>query len=206
VKRKVDDYSKFVEHPRYGHGPRFTRFRERAVPPGYRLTTYISRNYIDGTAVWADLDQQVFSPIPVLYYFDLKRECVDCGRPFIFFAEEQKYWYESLGFVLDADCVRCIECRKRQQGLERQGRRYEELFHRKDRTVRENIEIAKCSLDLIENGLFHNGQTERVRMFLNSIPEERDNSIDQQCNDIRRRVLEVEVERSGEQTDEPEPE
>ena len=199
MKRKVGDYSHFVEHSRYGRGPRFTDIRPREVPLGYRLTTYISDNTIGGTAVEANLERQACSPVPVLYYFDLKRECVECGRPFIFFAEEQKHWYETLGFVLDADCVRCIDCRNRQHGLERQRHRYEELFHRDDRTVDENIEMAECSVTLIENGIFQPRHTERVRMLLNCIANDRDNAVDRRYNDIRQRVLEIEAAHSGEQ-------
>ena len=206
MKRKVGDYSDYVEHPRYGRGPRFTDVRPHDVPLGYRLTTYISDNTIGGTAVEADLDRQASSPVPVLYYFDLKRECVECGRPFIFFAEEQKHWYETLGFVLDADCVRCIDCRNRQHGLERQRRRYEDLFHRDNRTLDENIEMAECSVSLIENGVFHPRQTERIRLLLNCISDNRDNAVDRRYNDIRQRVLEIEAACSGEQTDEREPE
>jgi hypothetical protein len=199
VKRKVGDYLKFVEHPRYGRGPRFTDLRPCDVPLGYRLTTYVSDNTIGGTAVEADVERQVHSPVPVLYYFDLKRECVECGRPFIFFAEEQKHWYETLRFVLDADCVRCIDCRNQQHGLEHQQRRYEDLFHRDDRTVDENIEMAECSISLIENGVFHHRQTEHIRMLLNCISEDRDNAGNQRADDIRRRVLEIESARSREQ-------
>lgn len=206
MKRKVGDYSNYVEHPRYGRGPRFTDLRPRDVPLGYRLTTYLSQNKIGGTVVEADLERQAYSPVPVLYYFDLKRECVECGRPFIFFAEEQKHWYETLGFVLDADCVRCIDCRNRQHGLERQRRRYEELFHRHDRTVDENIEMAECSISLIENGVFHPRQTARIRKLLNCISDNCSNVGDRRYDDIRQRVLEIEAARSGEQTDEREPE
>jgi len=198
MKRMMGDYSNFAEHPRYGRGPRFTDIRPRKVPLGYRLTTYISDNSIAGTAVEADLERQAFSPVPVLYYFDLKRECVECGRPFIFFAEEQQYWYETLGFVLNADCVRCIDCRNRRHGLERQRRRYEELFHHDGRTVDENIEMAECSMALIENGIFHPRQTERVRMLLNYIAKDRDEIADRRYNDIRQRVLVIEARNSGE--------
>ncbi len=204
MKRKVGDYSEYVEHPRYGRGPRFTGIRPREVPLGYRLARSISDNRIDGTAVEANLERQSFSPVPVLYYFDLKRVCVECSRPFIFFGQEQKYWYETLGFDLAADCIRCIDCRKRQHGLERQRRRYEELFHRDDRAVDEDVEMAECLLALIESRVFHPRQSERVRMLLNRISKDRDETIDQRCNDIRQRVIEIEAAHGGKQTDEHE--
>lgn len=193
MKRKVGDYSQFVAHPRYGRGPRFTDVRPREKPLGYRLTTDISDNLIGGTAVEADLDRQTSSPVPVLYYFDLKRVCVDCHRPFIFFAEEQKYWYESLGFVLDADCIRCVECRNLQQGLDRRRQRYEELFHREERSAEENLEMAECCLDLVEGGRFHGRQTGRVRMLLNKIPQNQGDAVHQRDRGIRDRLLLIEA-------------
>jgi len=203
MKPKMSDYSSYVNHPRYGRGPRFTDLQPRDVPPGYRLTTYISKNKIDGTAIEANLERQAFSPMPVLYYFDLKRDCIECGRPFIFFADEQKYWYETLGFVLDADCIRCTDCRNRHQGLERQRRRYEELFHDDRRTIDENFEIAECSLTLMEDGAFHPRHTERVRMILNALPDDRDETAERRYNEIQKRLLRIENGQIGEPSDAP---
>jgi hypothetical protein len=196
MRRNVDDYSDFVEHPRYGRGPRFTDIRPGDVPLGYRLATSISDPRIGGTAVEADLERQAFSPVPVLYYFDLERKCVDCGRAFIFFAEEQQHWYETLGFDLSANCIRCTDCRNRQHGLERQRRRYEELFQRESRTVDETLEMADCSLALIEGGAFHVRQAERIRMLLNTLPDTRDEPTERRFNDIRQRVIRIETAQS----------
>jgi len=198
VKRKKCDYSNYVEHPRYGRGPRFTGIQPREVPPGFRLTTYLSKNKIGGTAVEANLDQQTFCVVPVLYYFDLKRDCVDCGRPFIFFAEEQKHWYETLGFVVYADCVRCVECRSRGHDLERKRRRYEELFHREQRNIQETLEMAECSLALIDHGVFHHRQAERVRMLLNSLPDDRDDAVERSYKEIQERLNRIDSQEGGE--------
>lgn len=193
MKPKQEDYSAFVEHPRYGRGPRFTGVWLREKPFRYRLYMADDGN-IDGTAVEADLQRQSPSPVPVLYYVDLKRVCVDCQRPFIFFAEEQKHWYETLGFVLSANCIRCVDCRKRQQGLERQRQRYEELFHRQDRSVDETLDMADCCLAMIENGLFTHRQTERVRMLLNQIRHEPTEAAAQKHHDLRRRLQAISKE------------
>jgi hypothetical protein len=203
MKSKPRGYSEFVEHPRFGRGPRYTNVSPRDKPLGYRLRNYNSDDLIDGTAVEADLEKQPPSPIPVLYYFDLKRVCVDCNRPFIFFAEEQKFWYESLGFSLGADCIRCINCRKQQQGNEQRRHRYEELLHKQQRSIEEDFQMAECCIELIESGLFHNRQTERIRMLLNRIA--RNGDVDQRYIGLRNRVVAIEVARGGEQSDEPEP-
>lgn len=188
----TDEYSEFVAHPRFGRTPRFTRVRPGQALPGYSLAPHHARGIIEGTAVAADLGRQCPSTIPALYYFDLKRACLDCGRPFIFFAEEQKHWYETLGFVLDADCVRCADCRRKQHRLDRWQRRFEELFHHAERSVDEQLEMAEISLDLIQAGVFHPRQLERVRMLLNRIPEEESKRIKQRCEDIRQRLKMIE--------------
>lgn len=181
------EYSDFVAHPRFGRTPRFSDVRPGHAPPGYSRTVFHSRGIIEGTAVAADLERQCPSTVPALFYFDLKRVCLDCGRPFLFFAEEQKHWYETLGFVLDADCVRCTDCRRKQHRLERRQRRYEDLFHREERSVDEQLEMAETCLDLIQAGVFHQRQLERVRMLLNRIPEGESKRIKQRCEGIRQR-------------------
>jgi len=121
---------------------------------------------IPGTAVAADCSKQKFVAMGVTHYFDRSKSCQDCKRPFIFFAEEQKHWYEELGFSLDADCVRCVPCRKREQGVAGRLHRYEELFHIPERTADESLEMAECCMALIEGQQFGRRQTERVRMLL----------------------------------------
>jgi hypothetical protein len=172
MKRK-DEYENFVEHPRYGKRPRITGLN----PETDCLKVFIHWHSpescrIPGTAINADLTKQTRATVPVTHYFDVKRNCRECNRPFIFFAEEQKHWYEELGFGVDSDCVRCPQCRKRQQVLARTRERYEGLFHLAERNVEQDLEMADCSLTLIENDVFHPQQTERVRMLLNGIPED----------------------------------
>ena len=202
MERKTDKYADFVEHPRYGRRPHRTGLnphpRDRNVRLHWNTTTHgevvaeyeaiIGQKWphgdlssytprikrIPNTAIEADLTRQTAATVPVTHYFDLERTCRDCGRPFIFFAEEQKHWYEELGFGLESDCVRCVECRKHQQGIARQRERYEMLFHVDNRTVDQIIEMADCCLSLIEQGKFTARQCERVRMLLNSIPRDAD--------------------------------
>jgi len=152
---------------------------------------------IPNTAISADLSQQTPATVPVTHYYDVKRQCLDCGRSFLFFAEEQKHWYEELGFGLESDCVRCIVCRKKQQGLAHERERYEELFHVSDRTADECLEMAACCLTLIEANVFHRRQTERVRMLLNKISSECDIKIQNRINELRPRVLALESKSDG---------
>lgn len=165
-------YRDFVEHPRYGQGPRITGlnpeddgggqvFLHPHSPEGVR---------IPNTAIAADLSLQRPATIPVTHYFDSTRRCIDCGRPFIFFAAEQKYWYEELGFPLDSDCVRCLTCRKRGQAIQLLRQRYERLLQATDRTFEQDLEMAGCCLSLVEAGAFHERQLQSVRRILSQVP------------------------------------
>lgn len=201
IVNQTDKYSNYVEHPRYGQGPRITGLNpqpheaklhwnatshdeimaqwERAFgkpyPYNHRSSLHRARpKRIPNTAIVADLTRQTPATIPVTHYFDLERVCRDCGRPFIFFAEEQRYWYEELGFGLDSDCVRCVECRKTQRGIAQLREAYESLSHVADKTVEQSLEMAEACLTLMESGVFTGKQTQRVRALLNAIPADAD--------------------------------
>ena len=169
---RVDEYRQFVTHPRYGQGPRITGLNPETDYGGHIFLHWHSPkdSRIPNTAIPADLSRQSPSTVPITHYFDVKRQCRDCGRPFIFFAQEQQYWYEELGFGLDSDCVRCVDCRKKQQGIGLKRERYEELFRVSDRSVEQNLEIADCCLSLIESDVFHRRQIEHVRAILKKLP------------------------------------
>jgi hypothetical protein len=123
---------------------------------------------IPNTAIKADVDRQKFRSVPKAHYFDERRVCRDCRRKFIFFAEEQKYWYEEIGFPIEATAVRCVECRNIQQGIGRLASRYVELMGWPNRTTEQSLEMAACCLSLIESGTFNRRQTSHVRQILNT--------------------------------------
>lgn len=106
----------------------------------------------------------------VTHYFDERRVCRDCQRPFLFFADEQKHWYEELRFTLEADCMRCVPCRKDEQVVSRARGRYEALVHVADRTAEQDLEMAECCLLLVEAGVFGRRRTEHVRALLKRAP------------------------------------
>jgi hypothetical protein len=164
-----DKYDDYVSHPRYGKGPRFSGVEPVRADPGYRQMGLNSYPAVPGTAVEADLERQSPSPVPIAYYFDADRLCRDCGRPFLFFAEEQKYWYEELRFPLDSDCVRCFPCRKHQQVIAKTLSRYEQLVTSSNRTIDESAELGESCLTLIEEGIFPRQRLETVRMILNRL-------------------------------------
>src|SRR5437660_274874 len=105
---KPDDnfYDRFVPHPRFGRGPRFTGCDPDPLDPDVHLHwnatdgNEIERRYealtgdrwpypdltsftgtcrrIPGTAIKADLSGQTPATVPVTHYFDLERTCRDC--------------------------------------------------------------------------------------------------------------------------------
>jgi len=151
---------------------------------------------IPGTAVEADLSRQTQAYFPVTHYYDLDRICTDCKRKFLFFAEEQKHWYEDLGFNLASDAVRCPDCRKRLQNIAQMRQRYEQLSDFDSMSVDETLEMADCCLTLIEAEAFSIRQCERVRMLLKRVPEERRS--EEKFRDLTARVHSVEGRARGE--------
>jgi hypothetical protein len=216
---KTDKYDEFVDHPRYGRRPKITGLNPNPTDRGVHLhwntttheeivaqyeaaigkkwpygdwSSYSETTRIPNTAIVADLSRQTPATIPVTHYFDLERTCLDCRRSFIFFAAEQKYWYEELGFGLESDCIRCVECRKRQQGIVRQREQYETLFRVEHRTEEQTLQMAEACLSLIESGIFAVRQTERVRMLLNSFREDADARGGPRFTDLVKRLLAAE--------------
>jgi hypothetical protein len=186
-----DRYDAYVEHPRFGRSPRLTGLNpESDLMTGKPFLHWNATARIANTAVAADLSRQSRATVAVTHYYDVDRTCRDCGRPFIFFAEEQKHWYEELGLPLEADCVRCVPCRKAQQGLARTRARYQELFHLEQRTGEQTLEMAECCLSLIEAGEFHARQTQRVRELLNRL--DKDGDAREHAEALRRRLAAVE--------------
>ena len=182
------DFSDYVKHPRYGRGPRLTGLNPKPLSGSVYLHWQSGvDSRIPDTAIAADCAKQGPCTFNVTHYFDLKRTCADCEKPFIFFAAEQKYWYEVLGFGLDAGCIRCVPCRKKQQGIDLYRQRYEELFHIPNRTQDQSIEIAECCLSLVEASEFGKRKLEYVRSILNKMPETT------RTNKLRQRVRIVEA-------------
>ena len=194
----VDKYAQYVTHPRYGRRPRITGLNPKTDFDADVFLHWHSPEEcrIANTAISARLSRQAPATVPVTHYFDVKRKCRDCDKWFIFFAEEQQYWYEELGFALESDCVRCVPCRKRQQGVAQQRERYEELFHIPQRTVDQNLEMADCCLALVEEAVFHRRQLQRVRMLLKSAKRELNENTEPRFNDLSARLLLLEDQSS----------
>ena len=163
--------SDLVAHPRYGTEPLYTGLEipndehNLGLVPGWK---YGSESVIPNTGIKANSKCHC-SAIPVYVYFDILKKCVDCGRHFLFYAREQKHWYEELGFAIDADCVRCVECRKERQADEWANVNYQRLLAKEEKTWEDYFELSVAALDLHRQGKFKS--LDRVRGFINRIPE-----------------------------------
>lgn len=225
MKRKTDKYAQFADHPRYGKRPNITGLNPSPMDKGVNLhwnattqaeivaqyeavigkrppfvgvrTDYEQPKRIPNTAIAADVSRQATATVPVTHYFDIQQRCRDCNRLFIFFAEEQKYWYEELGLGLESDCVRCVDCRKQQQAIAYKRRTYESLFHVANKSDEQLVEMAEACLWLIEHDIFTTRQTERVRMLLMSVSSDADIRKRSRYTDLFDRLLAVEEDPDG---------
>jgi Probable zinc-ribbon domain len=165
--RRSGGYSDYVEHPRFGRGPRLTGLNPDDTdgtvvchwhsPPGVRVPS---------TAIAADVTKQRAATLPVTHYFDARRVCRKCERPFLFFAEEQRFWYEELGFPLEADALECVSCRRDERRLRAMREEYESLLVSPSRTDAETLRLVGCALVLVETGVFGTKLLPRLRALL----------------------------------------
>ena len=163
--------SDLVAHPRYGTKPLYTGLKishdehDLGLVPGWK---YGSERIIPNTGIKANTKHHC-SAIPVYVYFDVLKKCVDCKRHFLFFAREQQHWYEELGFAVDADCIRCVECRKERQADEWTNLNYQRLLAKNEKTWEDYLELSVAALDLYWQGEFK--ALDRIRGFMNRVPE-----------------------------------
>ena len=117
-----------IPHPKFG---------AECIPSPYNVPesvvrdsfwAYATETIYAKSAIPADTEKQNYSVFPRQYYVDILKSCRDCKHKFIFFALEQKYWYEELGFYIDADCVRCTNCRAEDRETKIRFRRFSETI------------------------------------------------------------------------------
>src|SRR5262245_22376954 len=116
--------SDLVAHPRFGRKVRPSG--HRVDPDKLRASFWQYQNEVlfPESAIPADTTRQNHGVCNRPWYVDILKACVKCGRGFLFFAEEQRFWYEDLGFFVDADCIRCPECRAAERTLRNRFNRY----------------------------------------------------------------------------------
>ncbi|HAH46874.1 MAG TPA: hypothetical protein DCM07_18890 [Planctomycetaceae bacterium] len=126
------NYDEFVWHPRYtdaskpsGHNIPLKKVKASCI-------AHSNETIYPDSAIPANLDKQTPSCVQIHYYVDILKQCTKCKRKFIFFAQEQKFWYEELGFVIYAGCSSCPECRKFKQKTRHTFQRYSGLVSRNE--------------------------------------------------------------------------
>lgn len=113
--------------------------------------------------LWGNPSRQVFGlGGPAVVYGPLEKRCRDCAVDFVFTAEEQRHWYETLGFFLDATAVRCSGCRTKRRRLEQARRTWELALVGVDVTAASHVAVVEAGLALIERG----GQVKREKLLM----------------------------------------
>jgi hypothetical protein len=176
MKPSSDEYSRFVEHPRFGKGPRVTGLDPVNSADGSVYCHWHSGPGIrvPNTAVVADVAKQRPATVHVTHYFDARRTCRTCRRPFLFFGEEQKFWYEELGLPLEADCLDCVLCRRHEQQLRAAHENYNALLAVTGRTEMETLVLVACAVLLVEADVFSAKVLPKLRGLLKptlAVPE-----------------------------------
>ncbi|MEM8735510.1 MAG: zinc-ribbon domain containing protein [Planctomycetota bacterium] len=93
------------------------------------------------TAIRADTARQNFSMYPRTWYVDAEFRCSRCEEVFCFSAEEQRLWYEELGFYVDSYAKDCPACRK-------DTRQRKELRQRYDAGINEALQSKDTSMKI----------------------------------------------------------
>ncbi len=159
TKRRRRPCQSFVEHPRYGSLPHVSRIR---VPESETRSGFWSLRRDDlfpESVLLADTEKQNYSVFPRRYYVDVRRVCRQCDRPFIFFAKEQRYWFETLRFFVDADCVQCPDCRRESRSVQRRMRRYSDAMARQRLNDDELDTLLRDATFLLGKGVLKNLNT-----------------------------------------------
>lgn len=156
-----------VPHPRYGSEiiPSDQGTDEAPI----EVTRYsFTEVRFPESAIMADQSKHNFSTMSHLkWYMDTLLDCRTCHRPFLFFAREQQYWYETLRFRLESVCVNCYDCRKTERELQEHWQRYSSYVIREQLTDEELFQLAEDAVSLWQNGLLQNEQ--RVRAIRNRV-------------------------------------
>lgn len=142
----------YVNHPRYGNKPIISGCNYSRDEIEKSHWHYSSLKYFPETAIPANIEKQNDAIYPRSIYVDIEIKCELCHRLFIFFAKEQKHWFENLGFWIGAHCTRCIDCRRKDHEIKSFQMGYQELVNKKNRTKKETKRLKKFALELYQLG------------------------------------------------------
>ena len=147
-----------VPHPIYGTEVRSSGLKVSAQEVRDSFWRYPLETVFPESAVAADTSKQKYSMYPRPYYVDALMNCNECTRPFLFFAEEQKYWHEELQLYVDAWCNHCPKCRKERQIVQQAFQRYSELISIEAKSDVQLKQLVNDAVLLWQEGIIKNEQ------------------------------------------------
>ncbi|MDX2199271.1 MAG: zinc-ribbon domain containing protein [Phycisphaerae bacterium] len=86
------------------------------------------------------------------WYVDELRQCSQCETLYIFFAAEQRYWYEELGISVDEKPFDCYPCRFIRHEVNERVERWAKLAAGPDLTKDELRNCARQAIEMISAG------------------------------------------------------
>ncbi len=164
-RRTLERLANVVPHPRYGTEiePSGLVGEDDVIPPPPDWSKDV---IFPESAIPADVRKQNFTTMSHLHwYVDTLRDCRTCRRPFIFFAREQQYWYETLRFRVEAECWECVECRASLRTVRQHFQRYGELVGQAALSNVEMLALATDATFLWNQGILRDAQ--RLRRIKN---------------------------------------
>ena len=102
----------------------------------------------DGRALRADPSKQNHDGLggPIDAFWDQTRKCGTCSNDYVFGAEEQQLWYETLGFFVESVPLECQGCRQQMRARKQAQRTMQELLPlAQDADWRQWEEVARAS-------------------------------------------------------------
>ena len=89
-------------------------------------------------------------------YADVVRQCAACARPFMFYANEQRYWFETLLMPADVECKHCVPCRRQARRVKAAHARYQAAVHAPRLDAKDMKTFVDDALLLFEVGAVRN--------------------------------------------------
>jgi hypothetical protein len=121
-----------------------------SVGSGGQRVQWACRHCLDsGRAILADPAKQLYCDWPpYLAYFDTTHECADCHDDFVFSKEEQRFWYEELGFWVQSRPKQCSNCRRKRRMHSRANAQLQNARGTRQQRSRRLSEVAQLYLEV----------------------------------------------------------
>ena len=146
----------YLNHPRYGNKPITTNTSVTIEAIENAHWRYSRLKYFPNTVILADIKKQNYAIDPRALYVDIEEKCESCSKAFIFFAQEQQYWFEVLDFWVDSHCTHCFECRKHARYILTLRKRYDMLTSLANKTSSEKTQRKELANTLYCLGIIKN--------------------------------------------------